>query len=138
MLFDLTVGDVEGIIELLSLCNAEVAHEFDDIIRVLPTMAIAKEEGKVIGCCWFILRNHATEPRKGPFAEIIYLCVHPDYRKKGYGDFLMIDVCREIGKMNIKRTIVTTGIPDYFIRYGFVEVIKLDTLKKVLMERITQ
>jgi N-acetylglutamate synthase-like GNAT family acetyltransferase len=119
MLFDVTMADVPGIVELLNVCFPEkeggIDNSIQGVVHRLPQTIIAKEEEKIIGCCCFgcyYIGEKAT-------SVIENLCVHPDFRKKGYADFLMKDVCKEIARYGVKIIHVACSDCSFFMRYGF-------------------
>ena len=130
-MFQVTMTEVPGIVDLLNLCFPDKRFNLVDVVHHLPTLIIAKEEDQVIACCWF----KCTFTQKTAIAEIKNLCVHPDFRKKGYATFMMKDACLDIGRLGVKKVLVECVEPDLFLRYGFKVVDQLPRSKTYLMTR---
>jgi len=75
---------------------------------------INKEE-KVIGCC-------ALQFCWDDLAEIRSLAVHPDHLGRKIGSKLVEQVLTEAKSFNIKKVFALTYHPDFFKKFGFLQI----------------
>jgi predicted N-acetyltransferase YhbS len=59
-------------------------------------------------------------------AGITAVCTHPYYQKRGYGARVVQDALRLIRQRGYQMAMLTTRLPDFFARFGFREVPKVD------------
>jgi len=62
-------------------------------------------------------------------AGITAVGIHPYYQGRGFGTALMQDALRMIRRRGYDMAMLTTRIPDFFARFGFREVPKVDGLE---------
>lgn len=119
MLFEVNASDIFEISALIA-AEAETGSVLprcvDYVADHLPSFAIVRCDDRIIGCASYRIFYQIGEL---PIAEIRSLVVDPEYRKQGYGDFLMMEIAREIGERCIKRMFVFTLVPEFFKQYGF-------------------
>ncbi len=88
--------------------------ELYDHLRDFSVFTDDKED-KVLGCC-------ALQFCWEDLAEIRSLAVHPDYQRKKIGSYLIKKVISEAELFNIKRLFTLTYRPEFFKKYGFVQI----------------
>lgn len=73
------------------------------------------KEDKVAGCC-------ALQFCWEDLAEVRSLAVHPDHLGKKIGSRLLEEALSEAKSFNIKRVFTLTYRPEFFEKYGFVQI----------------
>jgi len=115
-----TIKDIKAIHELLHEYGkreellARPLSELYDHVRDF-TVYEDKSNGKIIGCC-------ALQFCWEDLAEIRSLAVHPDYLGKNIGMKLTETVLDEARSFNIAKVFTLTYKPEFFEKFGFVQI----------------
>lgn len=104
-----TGEDIEDIYTLEKLCFAvpwPLQVLFEDIALNDHIYLLIKENGKTVGygSVWLVLDE----------GHINNICIHPDYRQKGYGRILLEQICayaRRYGADSITLEVRTSNVP---------------------------
>jgi amino-acid N-acetyltransferase len=115
-----TIKDIKAIHELLHEYGkreellARPLSELYDHVRDFSVYE-NKADGKIIGCC-------ALQFCWEDLAEIRSLAVHPDYLGKNIGMKLTETVLDEARSFNIIKVFTLTYKPEFFEKFGFVQI----------------
>jgi amino-acid N-acetyltransferase len=115
-----TIKDIKAIHELLHEYGkqeellARPLSELYDHVRDF-TVYDGRPEGRIIGCC-------ALQFCWEDLAEIRSLAVHPDHLEKSIGTELTLTVLDEAKSFNITKVFTLTYKPDFFQKFGFVQI----------------
>ncbi len=88
------------------------------------TLFMDEKEDKVAGCC-------ALQFCWEDLAEIRSLAVHPDYLRRKIGSQLAMTVLSEARSHNIKKVFTLTYKPDFFKKFGFVQIDRAELPLKI-------
>lgn len=112
-----TLEDIGGILELVEPLEAQgilVRRSRERLETEIDHFVVIERDGAVIACA-ALYPDPATS-----YAELACLAVHPDYRNRGKGEWLLDYVARRARKQGISRLFVlTTRAEHWFRQRGF-------------------
>jgi amino-acid N-acetyltransferase len=88
---------------------------------------VYRDNGKVIGCA-------ALHINWSELAEIKSVAVAEEYQRKGIGDTILRACLNEAKELGIPTLFCLTYKPEFFKRFGFVQVDKMELPQKVWSE----
>lgn len=101
-----------------------------DVIQNIDRFLVAEVNGRVVGnVSWGILPEIGRAP--SPTIEIKSLAVEKAYRGRGLGRALVETAIRRIRRLEPAVVIVLTFSPEFFRKFGFVEVPKESIMHKL-------
>jgi amino-acid N-acetyltransferase len=107
-----------------------VGRSRNDILQNIDRALVAEFEGQVVGTVsWSVL----PEPVSGkhPSMEIRSVAVDSKVRKAGVGRALIEEAIARIIPLHPEQVIVLTFVPEFFRKFGFVEVPKEKLMHKI-------
>ncbi len=114
------INDIKAIHRLLNeygkkgeLLPRPLSELYDHLRDFL--VCVDAQEDKVLGCC-------ALQFCWEDLAEIRSLAVYPEHTNKNIGSTLTEAALSEAKSYNIKKVFTLTYRPDFFKKYGFVEI----------------
>jgi len=94
------------------------------------SVSVDERENLIVGCC-------ALQFCWEDLAEIRSLAVHPDYQGKNIGSELTKTVLSEAKDFDTKKVFTLTYRPEFFSRFGFVQIDRSDLPIKIWADCIT-
>ena len=101
-----------------------------DIVQNIDRFLVCEHQGKIAGAVsWAILPEigRATHPT----VEIKSLAVDKAYRKKGLGRLIIEAAIERVKAVKPEQIIVLTFTPNFFRKFGFVEISKVTIMHKL-------
>jgi amino-acid N-acetyltransferase len=112
-----TIDDAPGIIAIIEPLEEQgvlVRRSRERLETEIERFVVAEHDGAIIGCAAL----YAFPEEK--VGELAALAVHPDYRREGYGEALMIEVETRARKHRLARLFVlTTRTSQWFLERGY-------------------
>ena len=112
-----TIDDVGGILQIIGPLEEQgvlVRRSRERLETEIERFVVAEHDGMIIGCAALYA---FPEERVG---ELAALAVHPDFRREGYGEALMIEIEARARKLKLATLFVlTTRTSQWFIERGF-------------------
>lgn len=107
-----------------------VPRSMSDILQNIDRFLVADRGGEVAGTvAWAILPEIGSD--RHPTIEIQSVAVDTSARGHGLGRALVEAAIRRIRPLHPEQIIVLTFVPDFFRRFGFVEVPKETLMHKI-------
>ncbi|KAI3433843.1 hypothetical protein D9Q98_003646 [Chlorella vulgaris] len=106
--------DVPGVQQLLGMLASEgftLPFPPDDVSARLRNITVTEREGKVLACAVVCDLGECADGVRG--AELGAFCVHPAYRRAGFGDSLLDYVEQEIRQKGYRRAAIVAGEGSY-------------------------
>lgn len=102
-----TKKDLPSLVELENICIKE--EQFEKrweylLLKARSKVFVASTDGKIVGSIVILLKNHIAN------ARIYILNVHPAYRRKGIGGFLIDAALRFLKEKGFNKVTIETGI----------------------------
>jgi amino-acid N-acetyltransferase len=124
-----TIKDIKTIHELLHEYGKKeelLARPLSQLYDHVRDFSVYEEpsNGNIIGCC-------ALQFCWEDLAEIRSLAVHPDHLKKGIGSELTETALDEARSFNIAKVFTLTYKPEFFKKFGFVQIKKSELPLKI-------
>jgi len=124
-----TVKDIKTIHELLHEYGKKeelLARPLSELYDHVRDFSVYEEpsNGNIIGCC-------ALQFCWEDLAEIRSLAVHPDHLKQKIGSELTATALDEARSFNIAKVFTLTYKPDFFKKFGFVQIKKSELPLKI-------
>jgi amino-acid N-acetyltransferase len=124
-----TIEDIKTIHELLHEYGKKeelLARPLSELYDHVRDFSVYEDpsNGNVIGCC-------ALQFCWEDLAEIRSLAVHPDHLKKKIGSELTDTALDEARSFNIAQVFTLTYKPDFFKKFGFVQIKKSELPLKI-------
>jgi len=94
------------------------------------SVSVDERENLIVGCC-------ALQFCWEDLAEIRSLAVHPDYQGENIGSELTKTVLSEANGFDTKKVFTLTYRPEFFRRFGFVQIDRSDLPIKIWADCIT-
>ncbi len=128
---DAEFSDAAGIFSLIKRNPRElVPRPISDIVQNIDRFLVCEHRGKVVGTvAWAILPEIGKAAH--PSVEIKSLAVEKAVRSKGLGRALLHAAIERVKELQPEEIIVLTFTPDFFRRFGFVEVAKETLMHKL-------
>jgi amino-acid N-acetyltransferase len=112
-----TIDDAPGIIAIIEPLEEQgilVRRSRERLETEIERFIVAEHDGAIIGCA--ALYAFAEEK----VGELAALAVHPDYRREGYGEALMLEIESRARKHKLARLLVlTTRTAQWFLERGY-------------------
>jgi amino-acid N-acetyltransferase len=112
-----TIDDAGGIIAIIGPLEEQgilVRRSRERLETEIARFVVAEHDGMVIGCAAL----YAFPEEK--VGELAALAVHPDFRREGYGEALMVEIEARARKLKIGRLFVlTTRTSQWFLERGY-------------------
>jgi amino-acid N-acetyltransferase len=112
-----TIDDAPGIIAIIEPLEEQgilVRRSRERLETEIERFIVAEHDGAIIGCA--ALYAFAEEK----VGELAALAVHPDYRREGYGEALMLEIESRARKHRLARLLVlTTRTAQWFLERGY-------------------
>jgi len=112
-----TIDDAGGIIAIIGPLEEQgilVRRSRERLETEIERFVVAEHDGVVIGCAAL----YAFPEEK--VGELAALAVHPDFRREGYGEALMVEIEARARKLKIGRLFVlTTRTSQWFLERGY-------------------
>ena len=121
------LAEAESLWQLINDTAAEssvLTRTLENICESLRDFTVAREGGRVMGCCALHLENTGL-------AEVRSLCVRPETRGTGLGRQLVEAVLEEGRGLGLERVYALTSVPGFFEKLGFHRVPKAALPRKV-------
>lgn len=124
-------GDVGAIFDLIKKNPKElVPRSMSDITQNTDRFLVCEYRKKIVGTVsWAILPDIGKAAH--PTVEIKSLAVAKTLRKKGIGRLLMHAAIERVKVIRPEQIIVLTFSPEFFRKFGFVEVPKVTLMHKL-------
>jgi amino-acid N-acetyltransferase len=107
-----------------------VPRSQSDIIQNIDRFVVGERRGKIVGTVsWAILPEIGRAAH--PTVEIKSLAVDNSFRKKGLGRLLVEAAIDRVKMIQPEQIIVLTFTPDFFRKFGFVEISKVTIMHKL-------
>jgi amino-acid N-acetyltransferase len=107
-----------------------VPRSQSDIVQNTDRFLVCEHKGKVAGVVsWAILPEIGKAVH--PTVEIKSLAVDKSFRKKGVGRLLVEAAIERVRILQPEQIIVLTFTPDFFRKFGFVEISKVTIMHKL-------
>ena len=124
-----TIKDIKSIHELLHEYGKKeelLARPLSELYDHVRDFSVYEEpsNANIIGCC-------ALQFCWEDLAEIRSLAVHPDHLKKNIGSKLTDTALDEARSFNIAKVFTLTYKPDFFKKFGFVQIKKSELPLKI-------
>ena len=124
-----TIKDIKTIHELLHEYGKKeelLARPLSQLYDHVRDFSVYEEpsNGNIIGCC-------ALQFCWEDLAEIRSLAVHPDHLKKKIGSELAETALDEARSFNIAKVFTLTYKPDFFKKFGFIQIKKSELPLKI-------
>ncbi len=128
---DAEFSDASGIFGLIKRNPRElVPRPISDIVQNIDRFLVSENRGKVVGTvAWAILPEIGKAAH--PSVEIKSLAVEKGYRAKGLGRALLHAAIDRVKELQPEEIIVLTFAPDFFRKFGFIEVAKETLMHKL-------
>lgn len=116
--------DAAGIVRLIRAHPDElVPRSISDVLQNIDRFLVAEAEGRVVGMVsWSILPELGTAQH--PSVELKTLAVDREWRGRGIGEALVRTALARISELRPEHVLALTFVPEFFRRFGFVEVAK--------------
>ncbi len=124
------VADVQRLYELINHYAAYgdmLPKTLDHLYRRVREFKVADAGGEVVGCSALQILWH-------DLAEIVSLTVHPDFRGRSLGRYLVEAQMDEARQLGMPVVVALTLKPAFFSRLGFREVPRLHLPHKIWQE----
>jgi amino-acid N-acetyltransferase len=112
-----TIDDVGGIIAIIAPLEEQgilVRRSRERLETEIERFVVAEHDGAIIGCAAL----YAFPDEK--VGELAALAVHPDFRREGYGEALMLEIEGRARKLKLATLFVlTTRTSQWFLERGF-------------------
>ncbi len=112
-----TIDDVGGIIAIIEPLEEQgilVRRSRERLETEIERFVVAEHDGVIIGCAALFA---FPEEKVG---ELAALAVHPDFRREGYGEALMLEIEARARKLKLpKLFVLTTRTSQWFLERGF-------------------
>jgi predicted N-acetyltransferase YhbS len=82
--------------------------------------------GRIVSHVVILHRGVYVGPQVITVAGITAVATHPSYQRQGFGSRVVEDAVRLIRQQGYDMAMLTTRVPDFFARFGFREVPKVD------------
>jgi len=82
--------------------------------------------GRIVSHVVILHRGVYVGPQVITVAGITAVATHPDYQRQGFGSRVVEDAVRLVRQQGYDMAMLTTRLPDFFARFGFREVPKVD------------
>jgi len=115
---------IENMVNYWANIGENLPRSRPELVKAVGEFAVTEQQHVLTGCA--SLYVYETE-----LAEIRSLGVEPGFQRQGQGRKLVEFVLQKAEKMAIKRVIVLTRVPEFFMRLGFVP-----TSKSLLPEKV--
>jgi len=115
---------IENMVNYWADIGENLPRSRPELVKAVGEFAVTEQQQVVTGCA--SLYVYETE-----LAELRSLGVEPGFQKQGHGRKLVEFILRKAENMAIKRVIVLTRVPEFFIQLGFVP-----TSKSLLPEKV--
>ncbi len=124
-------ADAVGIYSLIKGNPKElVPRSLNDIIQNIDRALVCESRGKIIGTAsWAILPEIGKAAH--PTVEIKSVAVDRKARGRGIGRLLVEAAIKRVSVFHPEQIIVLTFSPDFFRKFGFVEVPKITLIHKL-------
>ncbi len=124
-------ADTRAIFDLIKRNPKElVPRPLSDIVQNIDRFLVCEYRGKVAGTvAWGILPEIGSVAH--PTVEIKSLAVEKKVRKKGFGRLLVEAAIEEVKILQPEQIIVLTFTPEFFRKFGFVEVPNVTLMHKL-------
>ena len=107
-----------------------VPRSQSDIVQNIDRFLVCERKGKIAGVVsWAILPEIGRAAH--PTVEIKSLAVDKSFRKEGLGRLLVEAAIERVKTIQPEQIIVLTFTPDFFRKFGFVEVSKVTIMHKL-------
>ena len=107
-----------------------VPRSQSDIVQNTDRFLVCEQKGRVAGVVsWAILPEIGKAVH--PTVEIKSLAVDKSFRKKGVGRLLVEAAIERVRILQPEQIIVLTFTPDFFRKFGFVEISKVTIMHKL-------
>ena len=107
-----------------------VPRSQSDIVQNIDRFLVCEPKGKIAGVVsWSILPEIGKTAH--PTVEIKSLAVEKSFRKKGVGRLLVEAAIERVKILQPEQIIVLTFTPDFFRKFGFVEISKVTIMHKL-------
>jgi amino-acid N-acetyltransferase len=107
-----------------------VPRSQSDIVQNIDRFLVCEHKGKIAGAvAWAILPEIGRAAH--PTVEIKSLAVDKSFRKKGLGRLLVEAAIERVKIIQPEQIIVLTFTPDFFRKFGFVEISKVTIMHKL-------
>jgi amino-acid N-acetyltransferase len=107
-----------------------VPRSQSDIIQNIDRFLVCERERKIVGVVsWAILPEIGRAVH--PTVEIKSLAVDKAFRKKGLGRLLVEVAIERVKTIQPEQILVLTFTPDFFRKFGFVEISKVTIMHKL-------
>jgi amino-acid N-acetyltransferase len=112
-----TIDDAPGILAIIQPLEEEgvlVRRSRERLEMEIERFVVAEHDGTIIGCAAL----YAFPDEK--IGELAALAVHPDFRREGYGEALMLEIENRARKLKLTDLFVlTTRTSQWFLERGF-------------------
>lgn len=100
--------------------NDQFQYGLYNKIESLPTVVIASDNDKPVGCACFKTFDSGS-------VELKRMYLHPDYRGKGIADKILGEIEKWVGETGIFRIVLETGLKQpeairFYIKNGYVRI----------------
>lgn len=116
--------DAAGIVRLVRAHPDElVPRSVSDVLQNIDRFFVAEADGRIVGVVsWGILPELGTAQH--PSVELKTLAVDREWRGRGIGAALVRTALARIAELRPEHVLALTFVPEFFRRFGFVEVAK--------------
>lgn len=104
-----------------------LARSLNEIFERIRSFFVIEIQDEIVGCCCLHVMWE-------DLAEIKSLSVAPEHQGKGFGAVMIAQALDEARELLVPHVFALTFIPQYFKRFGFMEVDKNDLPKKIWIE----
>jgi amino-acid N-acetyltransferase len=112
-----TIDDVGGIIAIIEPLEEQgilVRRSRERLETEIERFVVAEHDGAIIGCAGLYA---LPEDKVG---ELAALAIHPDFRREGYGEALLLEIETRARKLKLgKLFVLTTRTSQWFLERGF-------------------
>jgi amino-acid N-acetyltransferase len=124
-------SDTHAIFELIKRHPNELLQRpISDIVQNIDRFMVCEYRGQIVGTVtWDILPENGRAAH--PTVEIKSVAVDKKVRKRGVGRLLVEAAIERVKTMDPEQIIVLTFSPDFFRKFGFVEVPKETLMHKL-------
>lgn len=127
---DANLSDIDAIMGLVghwAMAGENLPRAKDDIIHSINEFAVSEVDGQVMGCASLYIYTTGL-------AEIRSLGVNPKSHIKGQGRLIVDKLLEKARQLHLKRVIVLTRVPDFFLQQGFSHCSKETLPEKVMKD----
>jgi len=115
------------IINLFADRGEMLPRSLSELYENIRDFFVYRDNGKVVGCA-------ALHINWSELAEIKSVAVAEEYQRKGIGDIIIKACLDEAKELGIPTLFCLTYKPEFFKRFGFVQVDKMELPQKVWSE----